>query len=210
MSKITNTLPIVILASGTGTNARVLMEYAKEYPEHLKVVAVISDRPEVGVLAIAKEFGVATYIVDHRSESTLLALMQKLKPSWACLAGYKRKVGQGFLDHFWDASLGFSRIMNIHPSLLPAFPGLNGYKSAFEAGVKVAGVTVHLVDAGLDTGKTILQECFERDDDDTLETFEKKGRKIEHKIYVNAVKLAAAGRVRLVTKNGATFVSTEK
>jgi len=202
-------LPIVILASGNGTNARVLMDYAEENPEKAQVVALISDRSGVPALELAKEFGVQTYVVDYRNESTLLTLLQSKKPSWAFLAGYKRKVGKGFLEFFWDESLGFSRIMNVHPSLLPAFPGLLAYEQAFHAGVKISGVTVHLVDSGIDTGKAILQESFIRDDNDTLESFEKKGKKLEHKLFLSALKLAIAERIQMIhSPGGISYIST--
>lgn len=202
-------MQFIILASGTGTNARVLMEYAQEHQEKMKIVGLISDRSEVPVLDIAREFKIPCYVVDHKNESTLVALLQKLKPHWACLAGYKRKVGKGFLDFFWDKELYFSRVMNVHPSLLPAFPGLHGYEQAFKAGVKVSGVTVHLVDAGIDTGKPILQDTFEREESDSLEGFEKKGRKLEYKLFVKAMKLAAERKISLQEKDGSQFVSVE-
>jgi phosphoribosylglycinamide formyltransferase-1 len=148
---------------------------------------------------------VETFVVSHREEGALLALLKRLQPRWALLAGYKRLVGQGFLDFFADS--GFHRVLNVHPSLLPAYPGLGGYERAFQDGVKVSGVTVHLVDMGLDTGLCVLQESFEREDDDTLESFTAKGRKLEHKLFPRALDLAAAGRIRLREEGGRRWVS---
>lgn len=202
-------MPFVILASGAGTNAKILIEHAQRNPERLSAKAVISDRAEAPVLRIADELGVPTYIVNHREEGAMLALLRKHNPRWAMLCGYKRLVGKGFLDFFHDPALGFSRILNVHPSLLPAYPGLGGYEKAFKDGVKVSGVTVHLVDAGLDTGLPVVQEAFAREESDTLSSFEAKGRSIEHRIFPQALDLAAAGRIRLKKQPGMKWISLE-
>jgi phosphoribosylglycinamide formyltransferase-1 len=199
-------MPFVILASGAGTNARALLEHAKKNPGRLEARAVISDRSGAPVLDLAAGLGVETFVVSHREEGMMLALLKRLQPRWALLAGYKRIVPQGFLDFFADD--GFHRVLNVHPSLLPAYPGLGGYEKAFHDGVRVSGVTVHLVDGGLDTGPCVLQESFERSDDDDLERFCAKGRKIEHKLYPKALDLAAAGKIQL--KKGERWVRVGK
>lgn len=195
----------VILASGAGSNARVLLEFAKKQ-EH-QALAVISDRAEAPVLKIAEEFSVPSFVIDSRNESSLLAILRRYDPDWACLAGYRKLVGKGFLEFFYSDELGFSKIMNVHPSLLPAYPGLHGYERAYEDGVKISGVTVHLVDAGLDTGKVILQEAFERDESDSLADFEAKGRRLEHKLFPKALELALSGRLSLSKQNGSSFIN---
>ncbi len=199
-------MPFVILASGEGTNARVLLEHARKYPERLAPKAVISDRSGSAALSVGASLGIETYVVNPKEESTMLALLRKLQPRWALLAGYKRLVGPGFLEFFADK--GFSRVLNVHPSLLPAYPGLNGFERAFKDGVKVSGVTVHLVDSGLDTGLCVLQEAFAREESDDLASFAGKGRMIEHKIYSRALDLAAAGRIRLKEGSGGRWVCT--
>lgn len=206
--KSPSALPFVILASGVGTNARVLLEHARKHPEKFTAKAVISDRSGAPVLDMAASLGVETFVVNHREEGMMLALLKKLQPRWAFLAGYKRIVGQSFLDFFSDTG-GFHRVLNVHPSLLPAYPGLGGYERAFHDGVKVSGVTVHLVDAGLDTGLCVLQQAFEREDDDNLESFQAKGQKIEHKIYSKAMDLAAAGRIQIKSEGDSRWVSVE-
>lgn len=200
-------LKFAILASGTGTNARALMEHAAKHPERLKATCVVSDRAEAPVLKVAEELGVPSYMVPAKNEGALLAVLKKHGAEWACLAGYKKLVGKGFLEFFHDPSLGFSRVMNVHPSLLPAYPGLGGYERAFKDGVKLSGVTVHLVDEGLDTGLAILQEAFEREESDSLASFEAKARKIEHKLFCKALDLASRGKIRMAEKDGARFVS---
>lgn len=186
-------VPFVILASGEGTNARVLLEHARKYADRLAPKAVISDRSGAPVLDLAASLGVPTYVVSHREENMMLALLKRLGPRWALLAGYKRIVGKSFLDFFQDQN--FHRVLNVHPSLLPAYPGLGGYERAFQDGVRLSGVTVHLVDGGLDTGPCVLQESFEREDGDDLAAFSARGRKLEHKLYPKALDLAAAGKI---------------
>jgi len=187
-------MPFVIMVSGAGTNCMALLERAKASPERFRPVGVISDRAGAPALDLAAQAGVPTFVVGHREESTLLALLRRLAPRWALLAGYKRLVGRGFLDFFADE--GFHRVLNVHPSLLPAYPGLGGYERAFRDGVKLSGVTVHLVDSGLDTGLAVLQEAFAREESDTLEMFSERGRRVEHRLYARALELAAEGRIR--------------
>jgi phosphoribosylglycinamide formyltransferase 1 len=199
-------LPFVVLASGEGTNCVALLEHARLHPEKFKAKAVISDRSGAPVLDKATALGVETYVIGHRDEGPLLALLRKLQPRWAFLAGYKRLVGQGFLDFFADE--GFSRVLNVHPSLLPAYPGLQGYQRAFKDGVKVSGVTVHFVDSGLDTGLVLLQESFTRDEFDSLESFVGKGREVEHRLFRRALELAAEGSIQ--NKKGERWVSVRE
>lgn len=202
-------MPFVILASGVGTNARALLQKAKEMPELLRPAAVVSDRPQATVLEVAKEFQVPSFVIPHEDESTLLDLLAEKGCHWACLAGYKRIVSQSFLDFFSAGGSKFARVMNVHPSLLPAYPGLHSYKRAFREGVKVSGVTIHLVDSGLDTGLPILQESFSRSDTDSFEDFERKGRALERKLFPMALELAAKNRIRKIEKFGSPWVSLE-
>lgn len=202
-------MPFVILASGVGTNARALLQRAKEKPELMKAAAVVSDRPQATVLEVAKEFQVPSFVIPHEDESSLLDLLAEKGCHWACLAGYKRIVGQAFLDFFSAGGSKFSRVMNVHPSLLPSYPGLNSYKRAFRDGVKISGVTIHLVDSGLDTGLPILQQSFLRDEGDSFEDFEKKGRALEQKLFPMALELAAKNRIKKIEKFGSPWVSLE-
>ncbi|RZA05995.1 MAG: phosphoribosylglycinamide formyltransferase [Proteobacteria bacterium] len=203
-------LPFVILASGTGTNARALLEAARSSPEILRCVGLVSDRPGVGALEIAANFGVETSVIPANSEAKLLEFLRQKEARWACLAGYKRIVPKDFLDFFHDPALGFSRVMNVHPSLLPAYPGLHGYRRAFADGVKVAGVTVHLVDGGLDTGHVILQRAFAREEADDEAAFTAKGRAIELELFPAALRLAAENRIRLRAGEKSRWVSLEE
>lgn len=210
MSAAKQPMPFVILASGAGTNARVLLEHAQKNPKRLLAKGLISDKASAPALEIAKEFGVPTHVVPPKDDAAMLAVLEHLQPRWALLAGYMRLVSDRFLHFFQDAELGFYRVMNVHPSLLPAYPGLAGYARAFRDGVKVSGVTVHLVDSGLDTGLPILQRAFLREEKDNAKTFEAKGRAIEYEIFSQALDLAAAGRIRLREADGARWLSTEE
>lgn len=202
-------MPFVIMASGGGTNARALLERARQKPDLLKACALVSDRPGAGALQVAEEFGVPAHVIPHQDEAALLDLFAESGCHWACLAGYRRLVGEGFLRFFSAGARGFARVMNVHPSLLPAYPGLHGYERAFRDGVKLSGVTVHLVDSGLDTGLPILQESFRRDDFDTLETFEAKGRALERLLFPSALELAALNRIKIAMREGVRLVSLE-
>jgi phosphoribosylglycinamide formyltransferase 1 len=202
-------MPFVILGSGAGTNARALLSFAADNPQLVQATAVVSDRPDAPVLDVAKEFGIPAHMIPHREESALLDLLAEGGCHWACLAGYRRIVGEGFLNFFSVGSRGFSRVLNVHPSLLPAYPGLGGYERAYRDGVRLSGVTVHLVDSGLDTGPTVLQESFRRDESDTPEAFEAKGRALERKLYPQALELAARNRIRVRDVHGSRWVSLE-
>jgi phosphoribosylglycinamide formyltransferase 1 len=203
-------MPFVILASGAGTNARALLQKAKEMPHLLKAAAVVSDRADVQVLNVAKEFHVPALVIAHEDEGSLLDLLAEKGCHWACLAGYKRIVGSSFLDFFSAGGSKFARVMNVHPSILPAYPGLKAYRRAFDDGVKLSGVTIHLVDQGLDTGMPILQESFERKESDSFEDFEKRGRAIEQKLFPLALELAAKNNIRKIEKFGSPWVSLEE
>ncbi|MGZ3694921.1 MAG: phosphoribosylglycinamide formyltransferase [Bdellovibrionota bacterium] len=195
-------MPFVIFASGAGTNARALIEHAKKNPKLLEAKALISDRRGIPALGLAESLGIESHVVSHKDESALITLLERLKPKWALLAGYKRIMGKAFLDYFADDKIGASRVMNVHPSLLPAYPGLGGYERAFNDGVKFAGVTVHFVDSGLDTGPTILQEKFAREEGDTLASFSARAQKIEHRLFCEALDLAAAGEIQVKDSDG--------
>lgn len=202
-------MPFVIMASGKGTNALALLERARLKPELLQARALVSDREGAGALKIAEDFGIKSYVIPHREESKLLDLFAELGCHWACLAGYRRIVGEGFLSFFSAGSRGYSRVMNVHPSLLPAYPGLYGYQRAYRDGVKLSGVTVHLVDSGLDTGLPVLQECFRRDELDTAESFEARGRELEQQLFPLALEYAAMNRIRIKERDGSRYVSLE-
>ena len=203
-------LDFVILASGTGTNARALLQRTQAKPELLRCVGLVTDRAGVPALELAVEFGVEGRVISAKEPAALLEFLRQKQPHWACLAGYKRLVPKEFLEFFHDGAKGFARVMNVHPSLLPAYPGLHGYSRAFADGVKVSGVTVHLVDSGLDTGHVILQQAFARDEADNEMSFTAKGRAIELELFPRALELAAQNRIHVREEKGARWVSLEE
>lgn len=128
-------------------------------------------------------------------EAAIYEWMNSKNVDWVFLAGYMRILSADFIKKFHDPNLGVSRILNIHPSLLPSFPGKNAYEQAFQAGVKSSGVTVHFVDPGVDTGPPIIQESFPRFEQDTLEDFEKRGLEVEYRLYRKAMDMVSKGRL---------------
>jgi phosphoribosylglycinamide formyltransferase 1 len=193
-------LPIAVLASGTGTNLQALLDTVHE--REAAVVAVASNVPGAPALERAKERGVPTAVfsrADHPDrEARDRAMGDWLAERGArlvVLAGYMELIGEPFLRRFPGA------VINVHPSLLPAFPGLRAIEQALAYGVKVFGVTVHFVDAGVDSGPVILQGARElpeaRDSDEVLQAL----RPLEHALLPEAVRLFAYGALRLDPAN---------
>ena len=184
--------PIVILISGSGSNMAALVEAARQrrWAQRwgAQVVAVISNRPEAAGLAWARAQGLATAVVDHREhdgrEAFDAALMQAIdvhRPALVLLAGFMRILTPGFVAHY------AGRLVNIHPSLLPAFPGLKTHQRAIEMGCRFAGATVHRVTAELDHGEILAQAVVPVLPDDTPDTLAERVLSQEHRIYPEAV-----------------------
>ncbi len=185
---------LVILISGRGSNMRALLE--ARLP--VRVAAVISNNPEAAGLKIAKMYDVETRIVDHRTypnrEAFDMALAKKIdfyRPSLIALAGFMRMLGDGFVNQYEG------KIMNIHPSLLPAFPGLGTHEWALEEGVRIHGCTVHFVTPKMDHGPIIIQAAVRVLPDDTNKTLAARVLQQEHRIYPEAVRLFMEGRLKL-------------
>lgn len=175
---------IAILASGSGSNFEAIMKAVAAGQIKAEVVLVFADKKDAYVLERAKKFGVPAAAFTPKDfsskaayERALLALLQEYRVQWLVLAGYMRIVGAALLNAFPE------RIVNIHPALLPSFPGLHGIKDAFEAGVKTTGVTIHFVDAGVDTGPIIAQAEVAVRADDSLESLEERIHQTEHQLY---------------------------
>ncbi len=185
---------LVILISGRGSNMRALLE--ARLP--VRVAAVISNNPEAAGLEIAKMYDVETGIVDHRSYPDRaafdIALARKIdfyRPSLVALAGFMRMLGDGFVNRYKG------KIMNVHPSLLPSFPGLGTHERALEEGVRIHGCTVHFVTPRMDHGPIIVQAAVRVLPDDTNETLAARVLQQEHRIYPEAVHLFMEGRLKL-------------
>jgi len=184
-----------------------ILEAVEKQNIPIKPVIVISNKPSAKGLKIAKKFGVETEIVESKGfQGTRWEYDQKIihvlgkyditqKNSLICLAGFMRILSPEFIKKFKN------RILNIHPSVLPAFPGLDAQRQAIEAGVSHSGCTVHFVDEGVDTGPIIVQETVKIKDDDTEETLSKRILVKEHKAYVKAVKLIAEKKIKMRGRN---------
>ncbi|MFZ5817329.1 MAG: phosphoribosylglycinamide formyltransferase [Bacillota bacterium] len=187
---------IGVLISGSGSNLQAILDGCREGRIDGQVVVVIADKADAYGLERARRAGVEAIFLDpasYESKSAYnTAIAETLKGravDLVCLAGYMRIVRKPVLEAFPD------RIMNIHPSLLPAFPGLEAQRQALEYGVKVAGCTVHFVTAGMDEGPIILQAAVPVEEGDTFETLRDRILKEEHRIYPQAIQLFAEGRL---------------
>ena len=181
---------IVVMASGRGTNLQAIIDATQSGFIPGKITLVISDNPDAFSLIRAQKAKIPTLVLDFKSftgkkayEDELLKVLKKENPSIICLAGYMRIVGKAIISQF------YYRILNIHPSLLPAFPGLDAQKQALEYGVKVSGCTVHFVDEGMDSGPIILQAPVLIKDNDTVESLSQSILEKEHEIYCQAIKM---------------------
>ncbi|HED23851.1 MAG TPA: phosphoribosylglycinamide formyltransferase [Firmicutes bacterium] len=181
---------IAVLASGEGTNLEAILEAVERKEIAGEVVFVISDRAEAPALQRAQNHGIRAQFVNPRSydgrdeyDRSLVELLKKENVDLVVLAGFMRLLSPLLVRAFP------LRIMNIHPSLLPAFPGLDGVEQALSYGVKVTGCTVHFVDEGLDSGPVILQEAVPVIQRDTVETLHQRIHAAEHRLYPTAIDL---------------------
>ncbi len=187
-----------MLASGRGSNFEAIVEAAEAGRIPATVAVLVSDRPEAGALGIARAHGIEALSIDPHEhpgreahEKVVIAALDERAVGVVCLAGYMRLVSAAFVRHFEG------RLLNIHPALLPAFPGLHAQRQALEHGVRIAGATVHFVDEGVDTGPIVLQAAVAVKDDDTEATLSERILAEEHRIYPEAIRLFAEGRLSL-------------
>jgi phosphoribosylglycinamide formyltransferase-1 len=188
---------IAVLASGTGTNLQAILDQLHE-SEGLEVVAVVSDKPEARALERAAEAGVETGIFeldDHpgraQRDDAMADWLEQREPDLLVLAGYMQLLSPEFVGRFKD------RLINVHPALLPSFPGLDAIEQALEHGVRITGVTVHFVDEGVDSGPIILQRPVPVPPNRDPEALEEAIHATEHALLPEAIRLIAAGRVSL-------------
>lgn len=186
---------LVILASGRGSNFRAISEAVKSgIIPNTEIVGLITNKKEAPVINIAKERGIPYYLIESKAfyqegqlkrelyETHLLKLLEDLSPDYICLAGYMLLLGKKIIEA-WP-----NRIVNIHPSLLPAFKGLKAQEQALKAGVQWTGCTVHFVTEELDDGPIIIQEALKIESNDTFESLSERLLPVEHKTYVEAIR----------------------
>lgn len=208
MAKAANIIRAAVFASGNGTNAENILAHCEKYPG-IKAVVIVTDQPYAGVIERAKKFDTDCEVVPRKQgmdkaahERAILDVLAKYKVDWIFLAGYMRILSPEFLRNFRDEKLGVNRVVNIHPSLLPAFPGADSYLQAFNAGVKIAGVTLHFVDEGVDSGPIIMQRAFEREEEESFDNFRARGMKLEYEIYAEFLRHLIDGEVSVAAIPG--------
>ena len=187
-----------ILISGRGSNMIALLDAIDAGRVPAQVVVVISNRPDAAGLSAAAARGIPTASFDHRDaadraahDRRVLAELRRCEVELVCLAGYMRVLGAVLIDAFPH------RILNIHPALLPSFPGLHAQRQALDFGARVTGCTVHFVDGGVDTGPILLQRALAVRSGDTEATLSARILVEEHRLYPEAVRLVTAGRVQV-------------
>jgi phosphoribosylglycinamide formyltransferase-1 len=192
-------LKIAVLVSGKGSNLKSIIAATISGALDAEIVCVVSNNPEAYGLTVAREHGLATFALSHKGmsrEEHEAKIVEHLEPyavDYVVLAGYMRVLTGRFLGAFKDKA-GYFRVINIHPALLPAFKGANGYEDAFAYGVKISGITVHLVDEQVDHGPILAQRSFDRLPEDSIETFKARGLAVEHALYPEVLAaIAAAG-----------------
>jgi phosphoribosylglycinamide formyltransferase 1 len=187
-----------VLGSGKGSNFVALADACATLQPPMEVALVLSDMADAGILSRAQERHIPARCLppgqyrtrlDQQAEQAYVAALQEARVEWVVLAGFMRILKGPFLRAF------ARRVINIHPSLLPAFPGLEAWKQALEYGVKVTGCTVHLVDEGVDTGPIVTQQTVPVLDDDTPGTLHARIQQAEHALYPAAIAALAGGRI---------------
>ena len=186
---------------------KAILSAVKKQKIPINPAVVISNKPTARGLRIARRFGVQTEIIESKGfqgnrweyDQKIIRVLNKYgvtpKNALICLAGFMRILSPEFIKKFKN------RILNIHPAILPAFPGLDAQKQAIESGVRYSGCTVHFVDEGVDTGPILVQEIVKIKNDDTEETLSKRILTKEHKAYVKAVKLIAEKKISVMGRN---------
>ena len=187
-------IKIAILLSGRGSNFLAIHEGVARGEIDAEIAAVISNRPAAPGLQKARELGLPAFEIDHQKfrtreehEASVLAVLRDRGAELIALAGYMRLLSPSFIEAFRD------RIINIHPSLLPAFPGVDAQSQAVAYGAKVSGCTVHIVDENLDAGPIVLQRCVEVREDDTGHSLAARILPEEHRAYVEALSKLCRG-----------------
>ncbi|MFQ5993711.1 MAG: phosphoribosylglycinamide formyltransferase [Acidiferrobacterales bacterium] len=205
----TSSLPIVILISGRGSNLQSIIDQAQTGQLPIEIRAVISNEPDAFGLERARRAGIAAEVFEHRRfptrdayDAALMARIDRYAPELVVLAGFMRILGRAFVNHY------AGRLMNIHPSLLPQFPGLHTHERAIESRVKQHGASVHFVTPDLDSGPLVIQAPIAVYPDDTPDVLADRVLEQEHRIYPQAIRWFAEGR--LSVKGGRVLLDGEQ
>jgi phosphoribosylglycinamide formyltransferase-1 len=180
---------LAVLLSGRGSNFTAIHNAIQNGELNAEIVCVITNRPDAAGYQCARKWGYDSHVIDHREyasreahEAEVLRVLENARPDYIALAGYMRLLTPSFVERYRN------RILNIHPSLLPAFPGVDAQAQAIAHGVKISGCTVHIVDENLDAGPILVQRAVEVRDDDTAESLAARILVEEHKAYVEALR----------------------
>jgi phosphoribosylglycinamide formyltransferase-1 len=189
---------VAVLLSGRGSNMAAIFRASQKADANFSISLVISDQEKAPGLKKAAAFGISSYCLPLEKftdrtvqEHEICAILEREGIELVCLAGYMRLIGPELLEKFPG------RIMNIHPALLPSFPGLHAQRQALRHGVKISGCTVHFVDSGLDSGPIIAQAAVKIHAKDSEETLSQKILHQEHRLYPRAIRLYFAGRLQI-------------
>lgn len=193
---------VAILLSGRGSNFEAIFNNSLKQDANFEIVVVISNKKHARGLAKAREYGLPAFHISPKKfaaktdyEREITNVLKKYNVELVCLAGYMKIVGEELLKRYEN------RIINIHPALLPAFPGLHAQKQAVDYGVKVSGCTVHFVDAGVDSGPVILQQAVPVEPGDDEETLSRRILKEEHRVYSEAIRLYFGKKLKISGRN---------
>jgi phosphoribosylglycinamide formyltransferase-1 len=191
-------VPLGVLISGRGSNLKAIAAAVADGRVAARIAVVVSNRVDAGGLAFAEAEGISTVVLPHRSmpdreayDRALIAILRRHDVEWVCLAGFMRVLGPTFCDAFAE------RVLNIHPSLLPAFAGAHAQRQALAHGVTVSGATVHFVTADLDAGPIVMQEAVPVRPDDDEERLAARILDVEHRLYPAALARVVAGGWRV-------------
>lgn len=187
---------VAVFASGSGTNLQAIIDADIQT---IEIAVVFTNNPDAYAIERAKKHNIQVEIIDHKNYKTreeyekhIIKVLGPYKLNLIVLAGFMRILSTVFVRAYKN------KIVNIHPALLPSFPGINAVKQALEYGVKYTGVTVHFVDEGVDTGPIILQSVVEIKDEDTEDTLLEKIHEVEHRIYPKAIELISSGEIEVI------------
>ncbi|MCZ6555026.1 MAG: phosphoribosylglycinamide formyltransferase [Candidatus Dadabacteria bacterium] len=187
---------VAVFASGSGTNLQAIIDADIQT---IEIAVVFTNNPDAYAIERAKKHNIQVEIIDHKNYKTreeyekhIIEVLDPYKLNLIALAGFMRILSTVFVRAYKN------KIVNIHPALLPSFPGINAGRQALEYGVKYTGVTVHFVDEGVDTGPIILQSVVEIEDEDTEDTLLEKIHEVEHRIYPKAIELISSGEIEII------------
>ena len=190
-------IPVAVLVSGSGSNLQALLDACAQPDHPARIAVVLCNRPRARAIQRAERAGVPVVVLPHRRydgrqayDQALVDALAPFAPAWVACAGFMRVLGPTFVRAY------AGRILNIHPSLLPSFPGLHAHQQAIDAGGRVSGCTVHLVDEGVDTGPILAQAVVPVLAHDTADSLGARVLKMEHRVYPEVLRWAARGRIQ--------------